>query len=202
MNALRPEAAAAAALLVFALAATRAAPAPGRAAAVRAADDPAPVKAFEERVHSYVALRQSAEKSLPPLAPAETDAAVIRAHRDALADAVRRARAGAHPGDVFVPAVRPILRAVVEEELRRDPSQLRTIQQGNPAREGNAPPVDFVVNAAYPEGAPLSTVPPSLLARLPRLPDDLQYRFAGRHLLLVDTRARIVVDFLGEAAPR
>ena len=32
-------------------------------------------------------------------------------------------------------------------------------------------------NAPYPEGAPLSTVPPDLLAKLPKLPEPLEYRF-------------------------
>ena len=33
---------------------------------------------------------------------------------------------------------------------------------------------------------PLSTVPPNILVALPRLPDDIQYRFLGRHLILLD----------------
>jgi len=172
------------------------------APASAAAADPPPVREFEERARGYVALREAAEKSLPPLSSAETDAALIRAHRKALAGALRRARAGARPGDVFVAPVRPLLRELLAEELRRDPAERRAIEQGNPEREKGAPPVDYAVNASYPEGAPWSTVPPALLARLPRLPDDLQYRFAGRHLLLVDTRALIVVDFLGQAVPR
>jgi hypothetical protein len=191
LNAHRLPAAAAAAALVASLAA------PGRSRA-----DDAAVREFEQRARAYVEVRQSAEKSLPPLSPTEADAAVIRAHREALADAVRRARAEARPGDVFVPSVRPLFRAVVAEEVRRQPAQRRTIEEGNPEREKGAPVVDYAVNAPYPDGAPSSTVPPALLARLPRLPDDLQYRFSGRHLLLVDARARIVVDFLGQAVPQ
>lgn len=170
--------------------------------AIAAEDDLAAIRAFEDRVSAYASLRRTEEKKLPPLAAAETDAATIRAHDRALGEAVRRARAGARPGDVFVPAVRPVLRRLVDEELRGDPAQQRTVHEGNPEKVRGAPPVEYAVNASYPEGAPWSTVPPALLARLPRLPDDLQYRFSGRHLLLVDTRARLVVDFLGQAAPR
>ena len=50
------------------------------------------------------------------------------------------------------------------------------------------------INGTYPEDKPLSTVPPNILAVLPRLPDDIQYRFLGRHLILLDTRANVILD--------
>jgi hypothetical protein len=50
------------------------------------------------------------------------------------------------------------------------------------------------INGSYPEEKPLSTVPPNILAVLPRLPDDIQYRFLGRHLILLDTRANVILD--------
>ena len=50
------------------------------------------------------------------------------------------------------------------------------------------------INGVYPEGRALSTVPPNILAALPRLPDDVRYRFLGRHLILLDTRANVILD--------
>ena len=50
------------------------------------------------------------------------------------------------------------------------------------------------INGTYPGKRPLSTVPPNILARLPRLPHDVQYRFLGRHLILHDTRANLILD--------
>jgi hypothetical protein len=47
----------------------------------------------------------------------------------------------------------------------------------------------------------LATVPPLLLLRLPKLPEGLEYRFMGRDLILHDTTANIIVDFLRAAAP-
>lgn len=38
-----------------------------------------------------------------------------------------------------------------------------------------------------------------LLGALPQLPDELEYRLSGRHLLLVDRRTRAVVDLLPDA---
>jgi hypothetical protein len=37
-------------------------------------------------------------------------------------------------------------------------------------------------------------MPPNVLAALPKLPADLEYRFLGRHLVLVDTRASVIID--------
>jgi hypothetical protein len=42
---------------------------------------------------------------------------------------------------------------------------------------------------------------PSMLAGLPQLPPELEYRFLGRHLILVDVLANVVVDVLYDALP-
>jgi hypothetical protein len=52
------------------------------------------------------------------------------------------------------------------------------------------------INRTDPEERPLSTVPPNVLAVLPGLPDDIQYRFVGRHLILLDTRASVILDWI------
>jgi hypothetical protein len=55
------------------------------------------------------------------------------------------------------------------------------------------------VNGPYPDGEPLSTVPPNVLASLPQLPEDLEYRFLGKHMILRDSRANIVIDYIPNA---
>jgi len=161
-----------------------------------AAEEDEALRELERRLLAYVELRRQQAETLPPLDPRETDAAKISQHALSLAAAVRSARSDARPGDIFHEGVRPRLLALVRDQLRRDAAQQSAIAQGNPG------PLFLFVNAGYPEGGSWSTVPPELLRRLPPLPDDLQYRFAARHLLLVDTRARILVDFLPKAAPR
>jgi hypothetical protein len=59
--------------------------------------------------------------------------------------------------------------------------------------------VPLKVNAPYSEGAPLSTVPPNVLAALPQLPEALEYRVVGKHLILRDVKANIIVDFIPNA---
>ena len=57
------------------------------------------------------------------------------------------------------------------------------------------------VNDVFPEGIPLTTTPPTLLLKLPELPQELAYRFVGRDLTLKDTKARLIVDLIPNAIP-
>ena len=52
------------------------------------------------------------------------------------------------------------------------------------------------VHDIYPDRAPRQSTPPTLLMRLPTLPPELHYRVVGRALVLLDTSAGIVVDFI------
>ena len=77
----------------------------------------------------------------------------------------------------------------------------RRSSRGTQGKKKTPVPVVVRVNAEYPPGAPRSTVPPSLLLTLPPLPECLHYRFVGRDLVLVDSVAQLIVDFLPAAAP-
>jgi hypothetical protein len=61
--------------------------------------------------------------------------------------------------------------------------------------------VPLRINYPYPETKAMSLVPPSLLLNLPQLPKQLEYRFVGRHLVLLDERANLIVDFMLNAVP-
>ena len=60
--------------------------------------------------------------------------------------------------------------------------------------DGNPDEFPYEINATYKRSKSVSTVPPNILAPLPTLPDDIQYRFVGRHLILHDTRANVIID--------
>ena len=51
----------------------------------------------------------------------------------------------------------------------------------------------------YLENATLPTVPSNLLLSLPHLPEELEYRIIGKHLILRDTGADLIVDFMTDA---
>ena len=143
---------------------------------------------FGERVNQYVELRDRADKGAPTL-KSTSDPAGISSAQDTLADRVRAARRGAKRGDIFSPAVAQQFRRLLRPELKEADTQA-SIREDNP---GAFP---FSVNGPYPEGEPLSTVPPNVLAALPQLPQDIEYRFVGKHLILRDSRANLVIDYI------
>ena len=96
------------------------------------------------------------------------------------------ARAGAKQGDIFTPTISVEFRKVLLLEMNAD--TWAAIMDDNPGE------FSIQINGTYPDGKPLSTVPPNILAVLPTLPDDIQYRFLGRHLILHDTRANLILD--------
>ena len=87
---------------------------------------------------------------------------------------------------IFTAAIGAEFREVLRLEM--DADTWAAIMDDNPGEFSNR------INGTYPGRRPLSTVPPNILARLPRLPEDVQYRFVGRHLILLDTRANLILD--------
>ena len=57
------------------------------------------------------------------------------------------------------------------------------------------------VNQVYPETLAYTTVPPSLLLKLPILPDEVAYRIVGHDLVLLDVKADMVVDLMPRIIP-
>ena len=140
---------------------------------------------FTIRVQAYSDLRAGLERSLPALR-VTPDSKELLDREHALADRIREARARAKQGDIFSPSVS----AAFKEKLQgqRNPATCAALADDNPGA------LEIRLNGTYPEHKPMSTMPADVLAVLPRLPDDIEYRFLGRDLILVDVRARLVVD--------
>ena len=158
--------------------------------------DSAAVTLFHDRIAEYVALRHQSTHwlSLKGLNPDASDAA---AFRQALADTIRRARRRAQPGNIFHSAIAPaILRLLRNELAARKPEERRAIFAEVPRV------LTLHVNDPYPSGEPVATMPAGLILLLPPLPPELQYRFLGRTLILLDVEASLVVDVLPYSLPR
>jgi hypothetical protein len=140
---------------------------------------------FSTRVQNYFELRSRLEEGLPPLRVTE-DVAEIRSVRRALAKKIQAARHGAHEGDIFSPAISAKFKEVLALEM--DATTWAVIMDDNPGE------LSHEINGIYPDGKPYSTVPATILAALPALPDDVQYRFLGHHLILLDIRANVILD--------
>jgi hypothetical protein len=146
---------------------------------------------FKTRLDSYITLRNKVAKDLPPLKETE-NAANIKAKQDALGKAIAAARSTAQPGDIFTPEIRDRFRKLLAPELKgEDGRDAKSI-----VKDDAPTAIPFKVNAAYPEGAPLPTVPANLLLNVPTLPKQVEYRIIGKHLILRDTEANIIVDYI------
>ena len=164
-------------------------------AAIQATNPDAVVQQeFKKRIDDYVELRNKLKKRTPRFKETN-DPARIQASQEALAEGIRAARKDAKPGDIFSPEIKQLFRRLMYPELKGP--------EGADAKQAikeDAPKgVAIRVNAKYPETAPLPTVPPNLLAALPKLPEDLEYRIINKDLILIDVSANVIVDYIQHA---
>ena len=162
----------------------------------RPTDAAAGFKEFTARVQEYLKLHKAVEKELPPLKSKEELPEMIAAHQQALARKIREARPNARPGDIFTHAAREAFRHEIRNVFRgpQAAAARTTLRQRDTDKE-----VRLRVNGIYPDATAETTFPPTLLQKLPILPEELDYRIVGRELVLVDRRANLVVDLLHEA---
>jgi hypothetical protein len=154
---------------------------------------------FKKRVDDYVKLRDKAENKSPDLEKKSQPTEIVMAEKS-IAAHVRAARATAKRGDLFTPATQEMFRRLLRPPLAKgkDAADNKAIMKDDSPEPKEVP---FKVNAEYPKEVPLSTVPPDVLLALPTLPEDIQYRFAGKHLILFDAKANLIIDFMLNAMP-
>jgi hypothetical protein len=153
-------------------------------------------KAFLDRLSQYTLVRAKVERALPKL-PDQAEPHQIDGHKKALREGLRAARADAKPGDLFQPETAALIRQLLADASKRHgPASREAIDEENPGQRR------VTINGEYPEGQPVATVPPEVLAALPRLPDEeVEFRFMGKRLVLLDTRARMIIDYMENALP-
>jgi hypothetical protein len=151
---------------------------------------------FKKRVDAYLDLRRAVASKLPEVK--ETgDAAKISGREKALGKAIAKARATAKAGDVFGPEMsRHLQRILAEDWNSRSEADRKAIFKEIP------PGLVLKVNQAYPTTIPLVSVPAKLLAQLPTIPEELEYRLVDRRLLLRDRDANVIVDVLVGTVPK
>ena len=149
---------------------------------------------FANRLDAYLQLRAELVAKHRPLEETD-DAAELVVRQQALAAAIQEARSEARQGDLIPRPVATRIRAIVVADLR----------QRNPeAREASIDEVPdgvLTINRGYPTDAALPTVPPLLLMKLPPLPDNLQYRFVDRHVVILDGDTHIILDYVANVLP-
>ena len=152
-------------------------------------------KEFFDHVRAYMKIHKAADARVPSLKET-SDPKQVSGREKGLADEIRKERAGAQQGAVFSSSAAKEIGAVVAEDFKSRPlKDQKAILVEVPMK---VPPA---INTDYPTTLPLATVPPSLLLKLPTLPEELEYRFLGRHLILRDIKANLIVDFIPDVVP-
>jgi hypothetical protein len=152
---------------------------------------------FQTAVDGYLSVRWRAVRALPPLRPTAKIQEIVEVI-DLQVRAIRMAREDARQGDIFRPRVVPVIRAVITDTLREQGLTVAELlaEMRADAPSGRRPQV----NDRFPwlRG---TAMPVCLLAALPPLPYELQYRFVDRDLVLLDLDLGLIVDVLPDALP-
>ena len=144
---------------------------------------------FSRRAKDYAALRSRLEVGLPPLVVTD-NADEIEGFERRLSERIREAR-GSRRHQVFAPKMERQLKRLLR--AKADPGTIALILDDGP------PEFDVDVNDTYSKELSLATMPANILMLLPDLPPDVEYRFVGRHLILLDVRANMIIDEIPRA---
>ena len=160
-------------------------------------EDAKALAGFLDRVHQYATIHQKLENSLPKLSKDSTPEQ-IDAHQRALAKLIQEARPDTKPGDIFTPESQAVIKKLIAKIFGGpDGAAIKaSVMDENPGVP------NLKVNGRYPDQVPVSTIPPQLLEGLPKLPEEMEYRFVGNDLILMDTHAHIVADVIPDAFTR
>jgi len=148
---------------------------------------------FKARLDKYVELRKKADDSAPALKESKS-AGKIKDAEQSLLERIAAARHDAKPGEIFTPEIAAYFRRRLHPESK-EPGTKEIM------KEDKVGTIPFKINGPYPETKPLVTAPPNLLEALPQLQKDIEYRFVGKHLILRDARANMIIDYMLNAIP-
>src|SRR5450432_4151874 len=152
---------------------------------------------FSDRVQKYEQLQKSVEGKLPKL-KSTNEPELIEAHQKMLTRKIKASRVHAKRGDIFTPAAAEAFRKTLTTEFQGPHSShaQATMKQGAPLKQ-----VHLRVNQVYPVNVPYTSVPPTLLQNLPKLPDEVAYRAVSNDLVLLDVKTNLVLDYLTGVIP-
>jgi hypothetical protein len=147
---------------------------------------------FATRIQRYMTTRQDSMPALAGTAERASPEAVLD-RRARLNERIRTARKDTKPGDILFPD----LVAAIVGIFRSDTFRITGAQATAMARETERPPNNVPVprvNDEFPKDYGLVSPPATILVRLPELPDVLEYRLIGPHLVVRDIEANLIVD--------
>jgi hypothetical protein len=147
---------------------------------------------FSAAIDAYVALHRQLEGPVPTITISD-DADEIKRAVAALGAQIRTSRKDARAGDIFTPTVAGVIRTRIHAGCGGDVDAVHASAHDEAPRLRKP-----VVNGAWP-GEAMTFMPPTVLCQLPPLPEELEYRFVNRDLVLWDAHANLIVDVLRDA---
>jgi hypothetical protein len=150
---------------------------------------------FVARVHDYVETHRRLAAAIDQ--PLCSDPEELARRADALAAVIRDARPRAREGDIFTLAAADVFRARIAAVAARYGIDVAALAARND--EGEELELHVLGTSPWPTDR-TAWIP--IVGELPELPAELEYRFVGPHLVLVDVGANMVVDILRDALPR
>lgn len=174
-----------------------AAPATKRVVGPLSDADAAALATMNDKLKSYLALHLKLEATLPKL-PAEATPIQIDTNQRQFEKLIRSARATAKQGELFTPEAQAVIKRLLAAVFAGPEGQelKASIMDENPVA------LKLAVNGRYPDEVPISTMPPLVLQTLPKLNENLEYRFIGDNLIILDMHAHVIADFIEDALPR
>jgi hypothetical protein len=156
------------------------------------------IAGFDRQVRAYVELHRRLEGPVPTVR-VSTDPDEIHEAIAALARKIRAERPHSRQGEFFSRDAAPAFRRLIASGCGSDFRGLYAMANDeNPYLKSWRPRV----NGSYPEKIPYSMMPPQVLCALPELPEELQFRFWDRALILWDYHANLILDVLPDAIPQ
>jgi hypothetical protein len=169
---------------------------PEQKATAAPANPDAPILAdFNARLDRYVKLQRALAKDSIVKLKETKNPAEITAAQDVLAAKLAAIRKDAKQGDIFTPQVAAMFKRLLYPEVKGP--EAKEVKQSLVEEDGEVAQVHLKVNGKWPDSEPLTTTPANILAALPQLPMDVEYRISNkRHLVLRDVDANIIVDYI------
>ena len=158
--------------------------------------DSAIIQTFLTRVNDYVKLRKKALQGLPAPSHSMKRGDLLK-EQQRMAERIAVARPEAKQGDICSPEIAAELRRLIGISLNSPGAEKLRAS----FRKQDKAPTPLKVNAVFPDRLPMPTAPPTLLINLPHLPPVVDYRFVGSALVLRDTTAGSIIDFVPDALP-
>lgn len=154
------------------------------------------IEDFQARIKAYLELHDKFESTLPKL-PDKATPQQLDAHQRLFGPLIQKARGSSKQGEIFTPDMQALVRRITRKSF----SGLDGKQMVSSILDENPVGLKITVNGRYPDNVPLSTMPPDLLAALPKLPTEFEYRFVGDRLILLDKHAHLIVDWVDNVLP-